>query len=205
MIRSRTTTALKRFRHDQTGATIVEFALVTPVLMVVLMGLFDLAYNMYANEMLNGAVQQAARFSTVEGAAGRQEQIDSGVTAAVHAVAPGATMTFDRKAYAGFSDVNRPEDWDDADNDGTCDNGEAFEDANSNGFWDANAGTDGMGGARDAVLYSVTIDYPRFFPIFAFLPGQSDTFSLTTNTVLRNQPYDAQAVNPNPPTGNCTE
>ena len=98
-----------------------------------------------------------------------------------------------------------PEDWDDADNDGTCNNGEAFEDANSNGTWDANAGTDGIGGARDAVLYAVTIDYPRLFPIYAFLPGQSNTFSLTTNTVLRNQPYDAQSVNPNPPTGNCTE
>lgn len=205
MIRSHTGTALQRLKQDQTGATIVEFALITPALMVTLMGLFDLAYNMYTNEMLNGAVQQAARMSTIEGAAGRQEQIDSGVTAAVRAVAPGAAITYTRKAYAGFSDVNRPEDWDDADNDGTCNNGEAFEDANSNGTWDATAGIDGLGGARDAVLYSVTIDYPRFFPIFAFLPGQSETYSLTTDTVLRNQPYDEQRVNPNPPTGNCTE
>ena len=136
MIRHRMTTALKRLGQDQTGATIVEFALITPALMVVLMGLFDLAYNMYTNEMLNGAVQQAARMSTVEGAAGRQEQIDSGVVAAVRAVAPGANMTFSRKAYAGFSDVNRPEDWDDDDNDGTCNNGEAFEDENDNGTWD---------------------------------------------------------------------
>jgi len=205
VIRHRMTTALKRLGQDQTGATIVEFALITPALMVVLMGLFDLAYNMYTNEMLNGAVQQAARMSTVEGAAGRQEQIDSGVVAAVRAVAPGANMTFSRKAYAGFSDVNRPEDWDDADNDGTCNNGEAFEDANDNGTWDASAGTNGLGGARDAVLYSVSIDYPRLFPIFAFLPGQTETYSLSTSTVLRNQPYDAHAVNPNPPTGNCTE
>lgn len=205
MIRNSMIRALTRLKQEQRGATIVEFALITPALLVVLMGLFDLAYNMYTNEMLNGAVQQAARLSTIEGASGRQEQIDSGVTAAVKAVAPNATMTFDRKAYAGFSDVNRPEDWDDADNDGTCNNGEVFEDANSNGTWDANAGTDGLGGARDAVLYSVTIDYPRMFPIYAFLPGQSNTYSLTTNTVLRNQPYGAQSANPNPPTGNCSE
>lgn len=205
MIRSNSIRALRRLKQDQRGATIVEFAMITPALMVLLMGLFDLAYNMYTNEMLNGAVQQAARMTTIEGAAGRQSEIDSGVTRAVRAVAPNASVTFERKAYAGFSDVNRPEDWDDADNDGTCNNGEAFEDANSNGTWDANAGTDGIGGARDAVLYAVTIDYPRLFPIYAFLPGQSNTFSLTTNTVLRNQPYDAQSVNPNPPTGNCTE
>ena len=40
-------------------------------------------------------------------------------------------------------------------------------------------------GARDAVLYSVTINYPRLFPIFAFLPGQTETYSLSTSTVLR--------------------
>ena len=205
MIRRSPAATFARLKHDQRGATIVEFALITPALLVVLMGLFDLAYNMYTNEMLNGAVQQAARMTTIEGAASRQTEIDAGVTQAVQAVAPGATMTFARKFYAGFSDVNRPEDWDDSDNDGTCNNGELFEDANANGIWDANAGADGIGGARDAVLYSVTIEYPRLFPIHAFLPGQSSTFSLTTNTVLRNQPYDAQSVNPNPPTGNCTE
>ncbi|MDP3907502.1 TadE/TadG family type IV pilus assembly protein [Novosphingobium sp.] len=195
---------LSRLKSDDTGATIVEFALVSPVLMLLLMGLFDLAYNMYTNEMLNGAVQQAARNATVEGAAGRQQEIDAGVTRAIRAVAPGATMTFNRRFYAGFSDVNRPEDWDDIDGNGTCDNGELFEDANGNGIWDANAGADGIGGARDAVLYSVTIDYPRMFPVYSFLPGQSNTFSLTANTVLRNQPFGAQQVSQNPTTGNCT-
>ena len=35
---------------------------------------------------------------------------------------------------------------------GTCDSGEAYEDANGNGIWDANRGRIGSGGARDAVL-----------------------------------------------------
>lgn len=204
MIRSSMASAFARLKQDQTGATLVEFALITPALLVVLMGLFDLAYNMYTNEMLNGAVQQAARSNSIEGAATRQQAIDDGVSRAVKAVTPGATMTFSRKFYAGFSDVNRPEDWDDVDNDGTCNNGELFEDANANGTWDADAGADGIGGARDAVLYSVSIEYPRLFPIYAFLPGQSNTYSLTASTVLRNQPYDAQSLNPNPPNGNCT-
>lgn len=195
---------LIRLHRDTRGATIVEFALITPALMIVLMGLFDLAYNMYTNEMLNGAVQQAARASTVEGAADKQAQLDQMVTSSVRAVAPQAEVSFSRKFYAGFSDVNRPEDWDDSDADGTCDDGEAYEDANGNGIWDASAGTEGLGGARDAVLYTVTIDYPRVFPISGFLPGQSNTYSLTASTVLRNQPYGAQNVEVAPTSGNCT-
>lgn len=195
---------LGRLQRDERGATIVEFALITPVLMIVLMGLFDLSYNMYTNEMLNGAVQQAARAATVEGAVGKEAELDQIVTNAVKAVAPQASLTFSRKFYASFSDVNRPEDWDDSDTDGTCDDGEAFEDANGNGTWDVSAGTEGMGGGRDAVLYSVTIDYPRVFPVAGFLPGQSNDYSLTADTVLRNQPYGPQTANLAPSSGNCT-
>ena len=50
--------------RDAEGATIVEFALILPVLMVTLMGLFDLPYNMYTSQMLQGAIQNAARSST---------------------------------------------------------------------------------------------------------------------------------------------
>ena len=53
------------------------------------------------------------------------------------------------------------------------------------------------------MLYSVSIDYPRLFPIFAFLPGQTETYSLSTSTVLRNQPYGDQNSYAAPVTRNC--
>ena len=189
--------------RDQRGVTIVEFAMVAPVLMLMLMGLFDLSYNLYTTEMLQGAIEHAARNSTVEGAQGKEAQLDGMVTAAVHAIAPAATLTFNRRAYSSFTKAGRPEDYTDVDGDGTCDNGEPFEDANSNGKWDANAGKAGFGGARDAVLYTVVVNYQRAFPIAGFIPGQTKDFTLSTATVLRNQPFGQQATNPSPPTGKC--
>ena len=196
---------LGRLRRDQQGVSAVEFALLAPVLLTMLMGLLDLAYNMYTAQMLQGAVQAAARKSSIEGAATNAAAIDGVVTTAVHAVAPSATMTFSRKAYTNFGNVNRPEDYDDVNADGTCNNGEPFEDANGNGNWDIDPGQAGFGSARDAVLYNVAITYPRAFPIFAFIPGQTSTFSMKADVVLRNQPSGMQSATASAPvSGNCT-
>jgi Flp pilus assembly protein TadG len=196
----RAPTALVR---DASGATAVEFALVAPVLLTVLFGLFDLGHHMYTAQMLQGAIQKAARDSTIEGAAGNSAQLDANVTKAVRAISPGATLTFNRKSYATFKSVARPEEFDDLNNSGTCDNGEAFEDANKNGTWDQDIGKAGFGSARDAVLYTVTVSYNRLFPIAAFIPGQTKTFTMSATNVLRNQPYGAAGPTSAPGSGNC--
>jgi Flp pilus assembly protein TadG len=194
----------RELARSEDGVSAVEFAMISPALFVMLFGLFDLSYNMYTAEMLQGAIQKAARDSTIEGAAGKNAALDAIVTKAVHAVAPNATLAFSRKSYANFSDVARPEDYTDVNANETCDAGEPFEDANDNGSWDIDPGISGFGSARDAVLYSVTVSYRRPFPIAKFIPGQSDDFTLIANTVLRNQPY-GQSDSPAPPAvGTCS-
>lgn len=180
-----------RLKRDRRGATMVEFALIAPVLVVALIGLFDLCYNIYAATMLEGAIQQAARDSTIEGAGSTQSAIDTRVTDVVQDIVPSATLTFNRTAYIDFADVARPEDFTDSDSDGVCNAGEPFEDANGNGLWDSDRGSTGMGGARDAVLYTVTVTYNRQFPLHRLLgvPGRVTTVA---RTVLRNQPFAMQ-------------
>jgi Flp pilus assembly pilin Flp len=193
---------LTALRGDTAGATVVEFALIAPVLLLTMMGIFDLGYNMYATSMLQGAIQQSARNSSLEGGAGSAAALDAKVAEAVHDVVPGATMTYTRSVYTSFSDVRQPEDFTDTDGDGVCNNGEPFEDVNDNATWDQDRGKAGQGGARDAVLYEVRISYPRAFPV-ASLIGQSNTFTTVAKTVLRNQPWELQRVAP-PTTGSCT-
>ena len=186
---------LRRLRADRRGAAALEFALVAPALLLTIMGIFDLGYNIYANTMVQGAIQHAARDSTIEGSTLRTAQIDAAVARAVHNVVPRATIAFSRKAYANFADVSRPEDFTDSDLNGLCDNGEPFEDANRNGVWDNDRSANGQGGARDAVLYSVTVSYARGFPM-ASLIGLPDTVTTEAATVLRNQPYKLQDNKP---------
>lgn len=191
-----------RISPDQRGAAAVEFALVAPVLLMLVFGIFDVGHNMYTSSMLQGSIQQAARRATIQGS--DDATLDALVTQAVHSVSPYATLEFSRTAYTNFSDISRPEDFTDIDSDGTCNNGEAYEDTNGNGTWDVDRGVEGQGSARDAVLYRVTTTYRRLFPVAQFIPGQTDDFTLETQTVLRNQPFSLQAMDAAPVLGNCT-
>ena len=193
--------ALRGLACETRGAAALEFALVAPALLLTIMGIFDLGYNIYTATMVQGAIQHAARDSTIEGADRRLSQIDATVSRAVHHVVPGATIAISRRAYADFTDVSRPEDFTDTDGNGLCDNGEPFEDANRNGTWDDDRGTAGSGGARDAVLYTVNVTYARGFPM-ASLIGLPDTVTTAAATVLRNQPYKLQ--DNKPAVGACT-
>jgi hypothetical protein len=176
--------------RDARGTTAVEFALVAPVMLMTIMGLFDMGHAQYTRALLEGAIDKASRAATIEGSS--TTSIDARVTTVVKQIAPSATLTFNRTTYSDFSDVGMPEDFDDVDRDGTCDNGEPFEDANGNGTYDLDRGKTGNGGARDAVLYTVQVTYKRILPIGRLL-GQSDSMKMSVTSVLRNQPYGIQA------------
>ncbi|MEW4447936.1 TadE family protein [Qipengyuania sp. JC766] len=187
--------------RDERGATLVEFGLIAPVLLLMMLGLFDMSYNYYVQSQMQGAIQNAARDSGIEGAQLEYEAIDKRVLEAVRQIAPDANVQFRRRSYSSFSDVDRAEDFSDLNGDGVCNDGEPFEDANANGTWDQDRGTDGGGGARDAVLYVVNVEYPRQFAAASFV-GLSKTVEMSATTVLRNQPYGK--VVDNTAVGNCT-
>ena len=190
---------LRALARAEQGAAIVEFALIAPVMLLTLMGLFDLSHGVYTRAMLLGAIEKAARDSTIEAAT--TGGLDAKITGVVHSMQPGATLSFSRKSYTSFTDVSVPEDYTDTNANGACDANEPFEDANGNGNWDADRGLNGQGGARDAVLYQVTVQYPRLFPVYRFIPGQSNTMSLDAVSILRNQPFALQTELA--ATGNC--
>jgi len=52
-------------------------------------------------------------------------------------------------------------------------------------------GKSGQGGASDVVLDTMTVSYPRMFPLYGLLRW-SRNVSISGSTVLRNQPYGVQ-------------
>lgn len=192
---------LRRLRKDEEGATLTEFGFVAPVLIVMIMGIFDMAHSQYTSALMNGAIQEAGRDLTLETAGSQASNIDQRVIDAVSNVAPNtATVTLEKLSHFDFSAIGESEEFTDEDGDGICNNNEVFVDANENGQWDADRGQTGIGGARDAVLYTAVVTYPRLFPM-AGLAGLPENVTLRASTVLRNQPYDEQ--NRSTTTGNC--
>ena len=55
---SRAQTIFPQLRSDKRGATAIEFGVVAPVLILTLLGLSDLGYRVYAQSILDGAMQK---------------------------------------------------------------------------------------------------------------------------------------------------
>ena len=175
---------------DTTGAAAIEFALVAPVFMLLLLGLGDLGHMVYVKSVLNGAVEDAARSGSLETA--DTTAIDNAVKARIAPVVPNATVSTTRRSYFDFADINRAEKWTDSNNNGTCDNGENYIDENKSGSWEANVGRASNGSAGDVVLYTVTVSYQ---PVFTakFMSNWGSTRSLSATAVRKNQPFADQS------------
>jgi Flp pilus assembly protein TadG len=194
-------TPLRALGADERGSAVVEFAIVAPVMAMVLLAGFDIGHTLYMRGVLQGIVQKTARDSTLESGTESQQQetLDNRVKAQVSALANNATITITRRYYRTFTQAAaaKAETWTDTNGNGTCDGpsggtpGEPYEDANNNGHWDKDGADAGQGGAKDAVLYTVMVSYPRFFPIYNFVGG-SHTTTISGSTVLKNQPYGDQ-------------
>ena len=181
--------------RDTRGVSAVEFAFVGPILIVLLLGGLQLSYDIWMKAMVNGAVQQAGRDSGLEMAHASQTAIDDEVKEQIHRMLPSAEVSFERKNYQTFSDVNRPEVFIDANKNGVYDNKECFDDENGNSLWDADAGALGQGGARDVVVYRVTVAYDELVPLSRFV-GLDPKRRFTAVTTLMNQPFATQADRP---------
>lgn len=192
MIRPLTSRAIAA---DQRGATLVEFAFVVPVMMLMLMGFFDLAHQAYAKSILQGAVQKAGRDATLEFGATNDAALRAKIERQVKRVTGRrAVFTSERLSYTNFRGIGTPENFTDKTPfNNQYDVGECYEDVNANGSWDRDIGRVGQGGAEDAVIYRMTVAYPRLFPMARML-GWSPNQQIVAETVLRNQPYAAQTT-----------
>ncbi len=197
---------LYRLRDEQRGATLIEFAIVAPVLCLMLMGAFDIAHTLYVRTVTEGIMQKAGRDSSLETGSSKsvQDALDARVRKEVHAIVNSAKVDTTRRSYRSFAEAKaaKPETFNDVDSNGACNGGEAYEDANGNKVWDADGGNEGQGGAKDAVYYTVTITYDSLFPLWKMI-GQSQKTTVQASTILRNQPYKKQADDHEPVWRNC--
>ena len=180
----------QRLHQDSRGVTIVEFAIIAPVFLLMLLGMLDVGQMIYGKAILNGAVESAARSSSLE--TGDTAAADAMVFDRVSSVLPGVAIKSERTSYYDFADIARAEQWNDADADGVCNDGEAFTDENGNGDWDEDVGVAGNGGANDVVIYDVTATYEPVFKV-PFMPEAWESRSIAASAIRKNQPYANQA------------
>jgi len=204
---------LARLPRAREGATLVEFGFIAPMLCLLLVGAFDVGHTLYMQSVVQGAVQNAARQGTLESTSGEsslpRDAIDQAVKNQILPLNRNADIRINRRFYRTFSDAAaaKSEEFTDTASgpysDGKCNNGEPFVDVNNNGRFDRDgADSADHAGARDNIVYTVTVSYPRMFPLHRFIGG-SDTTTITASTILANQPYGDQGQYGAPSNANC--
>lgn len=169
----------RRLRRHKRGAAMVEFALTAPVFLLILLGIFDYCWQMYAQQVLQGAVAKAGRDATLEVNSLNQTALDAAVAAQVTKVFKDAKVTFNRRTFDDFSDI-KPLRYEDK-------NGNNQPDPSPIDCWE-DGGAQGNGGADDVVQYTASMTFKRVLPVWGML-GQPQSKTLTATTLLRNQPF----------------
>lgn len=179
---------LSRVRDDKRGATIVEFAIILMPMCTLMMGVLDIGYQIYATATLQGVVQAVGRQAALEGStlsgvnAEVRENLSSITTADKVEITATSLRNFSSKGKSErlTKDVN---------GNNLADVGDCWLDEQENNIFDSRmTGNAGIGGAEDAVSYSVSMTYSRLTPIGAWL-GFGNTVTITRSSLLRTEPY----------------
>ncbi len=185
------------FWRNTRAASILEFAILAPVFLTLLLGGLDASYNYYVKAVLDGEVQKAARDFSLEGATDpvRNAEIQQRLRTSVKNVMSSAEVDLALRHYHDYRDASAGmEEFTDTNHDGVCNHSEAYVDANNNGRFDLDSGLDGIGGSRDVLVLIATASYPRLL-MSSFVFGAGRTV-LTSKTMLRNQPASDQTAAP---------
>lgn len=191
-----------RYLHDERAATVTEFGLVIVPFAIILLGTFDLGYQMYVRSVLQGTLANVARKTSVENpqfsgtGASLEERIQENLEKKINSIARNATYSVSIQNFQEFSGIGKPEklttdvngngQYDDAD-------GDCWQDLNGNGTYDTAAGRGGVGGASDVIFYEVQMTMPRLFPM-AGLIGASEHYNISAKTTFKSQPFGEQQV-----------
>lgn len=185
-----------RFRKNQDGITSLEFALISPVMVMLIMGIIEFSMVMYTTTIMESATNSTSRLGKTgydPSGMTRQEAIVHSITEKTKDLLDGAKITIETKAYSDFSKVGKPEPCIDPVNP-PCGGlpGINYIDANGNGTWDSDMAEVGLGNEGEVVVYSVHYPWKIMTPFVSSLMGAS-IFDITVRTVVRNEPFGTPA------------
>jgi Flp pilus assembly pilin Flp len=187
---------MRHIRKDEAGIATMEFALIAPVVTVLLFGFLEFAWVQSARSALESATMKGARAIAASDCPTEREDIltQTIVKGMQHVKSTNDELPkIESKAYgAQFGEVGEPEPFVDSPvtPNGKYDFGEVFTDVNGNAKWDPDMGKSGsVGAAGQIVSYTATFRVKSLVPFIAKRFGDGgDDYPISATTVIRNEP-----------------
>lgn len=163
---------LARFMRARRGATAIEFALLAPILFVMIMGTIELGLVLAADMVLKNATYNASRTGRT-GFVAEESTRGATITELVHDRAgllmDASRVKIESRVYATFGAIRVP---------GASDDPE-----------DEKFGVVGYGGAQQVVLYTVTYPWTFVTPLVGRMFSEEGVLTLKATAVVQNEPY----------------
>ena len=192
---------------DCRGVAAIEFAIVAPIVILLIMTLFEMGFLLTGGVFLEAGARAAGRFG-ITGAArpdeSRETTIRTIITSHVcPAALPGATsslcfwtadgatptLAITTRAYTDPRNLGQPEPFADLPpENGSYDAGETYTDVNGNGQWDADMGAASAGGSGDVVLYEISMPQAVTTPLLRTAIGGAH-YTDRARVIVRNEPF----------------
>lgn len=150
------------------GVTAIEFALVAPAFIILLIGITEISLVMLAEHLLENAAYNASRKAKTGYVTEGKTQTDtvmnvlltrlSGLSPLLDPAKVSVTWT----SYGNLSDIGQPD-----------------------------QGVASMGAASEVVVYTIAYPWKLFTPLIGQMIGNEDNIiTLSSRIVVRNEPYD---------------
>lgn len=164
----------RRFVRNDRGATAVEYALVAPIFLLLLVGQFELAYMMFTSVVVDGATNAAARLvrtGQVQTAADPVSTFQTQLCNNLFSIISCGSLSFDVRTASTFAGITF---------------GLTFNEDGTPTSTEFSTGTEG-----DIVVVTVTYQWTFYTPLVYVLFGdnQGSTKRVYSTAVFRNEPY----------------
>ena len=182
-----------RILHDDRGSTVGEFALIAPVLTLIIFGIIESSLIMYTSAIMEGATITSSRTGKTgfqPAGTTREQLIRDTINQRAGSILNINNITITSQTYGSFGAIGDPEPFTDLNGNGQYNAGEQYSDVNGNGQWDSDQGALGLGSAGSIVLYRVSYPWPISTPIMRQFFGSSGTYTITSSMVVKNEPYN---------------
>jgi Flp pilus assembly protein TadG len=204
---------LRRFARSGQGATMIEFALIFPIVLMITFGIMEISLCMASLVTLEGGLKEASRYGITSQSDAPPDA--SKVPTAFKVGNDNRLMTIGyilnqntldlinlddatiaTNVYGSFSAVKDGEPYTDTNANGSYDTGEPYSDMNCNGSRDgAGAASAGIGAAGNIVVYTVNYNWKILTPIIGQWLGKPDPGSpgrymipMSASIVVKNEP-----------------
>lgn len=182
-------------RHD--GSAVIEFAIVAPILFLLVAAFIEMSMIFFVSMVLEGATSISSRtgktgYPFYQNSQSREDYIRQRVEELSVGTLNSSNLSIDILSYADFSNVGRPEPCSSPLGREGCGGvpGRDFTDINGNGVWDADQGRSDAGGSGEVVIYRTRYVWPILTPIMreAIGDGQGNII-IESAAAVRNERF----------------